>query len=167
MRPANVVLIGFMGAGKTEVGRALAVALGYALYDTDSMVERDAGRPIPEIFASEGEEAFRAREADAVLRACAGRGRVIACGGGAIVQFRNYGVLRGAGPVVYLRTGAETLRARLGDFAGRPMLESGGFAFDRLLAERLPAYEAAADHIVDTDDLSPEEVAGRIVEMIE
>jgi shikimate kinase len=149
-----------MGAGKTAVGRALAERIGYDLYDTDEMVGSTAGLSIPEIFASEGEAGFRKREADAVTRACAGTRRVIACGGGAVLQLRNYGILKGAGPIVYLRAPAETLRARVGNGAGRPLLADRGF--ERLLAERLPAYEAAADHIVDTEDRSPDDVAGEI-----
>ncbi|TMK80783.1 MAG: shikimate kinase, partial [Actinobacteria bacterium] len=74
--PRNVVLIGFMGAGKSVVGRALAERLGFRLYDTDAMVEESAGRTIADLWDAEGEEGFRAREHDAVLQACAGSGRV-------------------------------------------------------------------------------------------
>lgn len=165
MAPRNVVLIGFMGAGKTEVGRALAGLLGFEALDTDEMVAIEAGRPVPEILAAEGEEGFRAREAETVARASVGTGRVIACGGGAVLQLRNYAALREAGPIVYLRASPATLRARLGGGEGRPLLE-GGRSFDRLLAAREPAYESAADHVVDTDGISPEDAARRIVEML-
>src|SRR5215510_3732526 len=103
MAPRNVVLIGFMGSGKSAVGRALAERIGYRLFDTDAMVEQHAGRTIAEIWDVEGEDGFRSREHEAVLHACAGTGRVIACGGGAVLNIRNYGVLKGAGTVVYLR----------------------------------------------------------------
>jgi shikimate kinase len=161
MAPRNVVLIGFMGAGKSAVGRALADQLGFQLYDTDVMVETSAGQAITQIWDDEGEEGFRAREHDAVLQACAGSGRVIASGGGAVLDFRNYGVLKGAGTVVYLRAPADVLRARVGIALDRPLLQEPG-AFDRLLAERTPAYESAADLIVDTDEHTPDEVAGDI-----
>jgi shikimate kinase len=157
----NVVLIGFMGTGKSAVGRALAERLGFRLFDTDDMVEREAGRSIAEIWADEGEQGFREMEYDAVLRACAGTGRVIACGGGAVLQIRNYGILKGAGMVVYLRAPADVLRARAGSSGSRPLLAERG-AFDRLLAERVPAYESAADMIVDTDDGTPDEIAAAI-----
>jgi len=159
------VLIGFMGSGKSAVGRALAERIGYRLYDTDAMVEQHAGRSIAEIWDEEGEDGFRSREHEAVLYACAGSGRVIACGGGAVLNIRNYGVLKGAGTVVYLRAPADVLRARLADETTRPLLREEG-AFDRLLAERTPAYESAADEIVDADLGAPDEIAAAIAERI-
>jgi shikimate kinase len=166
MAPRNVVLIGFMGAGKSAVGRALAERLGFTLYDTDAIVEDASGKPISELWDTEGEEGFRAREHDAVLQACAGSGRVIASGGGAVLEIRNYGILKGAGTVVYLRAPADVLRARVGIALDRPLLRDPG-AFDRLLAERTPAYEAAAHLIVDTDERTPEEVAADIEGQLE
>ena len=159
------MLIGFMGAGKTVVGRALSERLGLQLFDTDRMVEESSGRRIPELWDGEGEEGFRAREHDAVLQACAGSGRVIACGGGAVLEIRNYGILKGAGTVVYLRAPSAVLRERVGIALDRPLLREEG-AFDRLLAERQPAYESAADVIVDTDGKSADEVASEISERV-
>jgi shikimate kinase len=163
--PGNVVLIGFMGAGKTVVGRALSERLGFQLFDTDRMVEASAGRRIAELWDAEGEEGFRMREHDAVLQACAGSDRVIACGGGAVLEFRNYGILKGAGAVVYLRAPAAVLRDRVGIALDRPLLREPG-AFDKLLAERQPAYESAADLIVDTDGKTADEVAAEIAERV-
>lgn len=161
---ANVVLIGFMGAGKTAVGAVLAEHLGFELVDTDEIVTADAGMDVPAIFAAEGENGFRRREAEAVAKACAGTGRVIACGGGAILALKNYQALREAGPIVFLRTSADELVRRLGDGKGRPLL--GGKvseAVPRLLAERGPAYDAAADIVVDTDGRDPASIAEQIV----
>ncbi len=160
----SIVLIGFMGAGKTEVGKELAQLTGMELVDTDALVQAKHG-PIPEIFRTGGEPAFRAFESEAVLEAAAHPRRVIACGGGAILALKNYGVLRGAGTIVYLRTSAEALHARVGDGGGRPML-SDPAAFDRLLVERVPAYESAADVIVDTDGRTPTEIAATILERV-
>jgi shikimate kinase len=159
------VLIGFMGAGKSAVGRTLASRLGFTFYDTDAIVEETAGKPISELWDAEGEEGFRLREHDAVLQACAGSGRVIASGGGAVLQIRNYGILKGAGTVVYLRAQGDVLRARVGIALDRPLLREPG-AFDGLLAERQPAYESAADLIIDTDGHTPDEVAAEIEELI-
>jgi shikimate kinase len=163
--PGNVVLIGFMGAGKSVVGRALADRLGYELFDTDAMVEESAGCRIADLWDSEGEEGFRAREHDAVLRACAGSRRVIACGGGAVLEIRNYGILKGAGTIVYLRAHPSVLRERVGIALDRPLLRDEG-AFDKLLTERQPAYESAADVIADTEGRSPEEIADEIARQL-
>ncbi|HEX9712551.1 MAG TPA: shikimate kinase [Actinomycetota bacterium] len=166
MRPRNVVLIGFMGAGKTVVGRALATHLDFRLFDTDAMVVEEAGMEIPEIWATEGEPGFRAREEKVVLRACAGSGHVIACGGGAILSMKNYGVLKGAGPIVYLRAPADVLRARV-DIGGegRPLLPDDA-AFGRLLVERVPIYESAADLTIDADAGTPEQLASLIEQRV-
>jgi len=167
MPPRSVVLIGFMAAGKTAVGRALASRLGFEFCDTDEMVAATSGRTVEEIFAAEGEQGFRALERDAVIRAAARPGRVVACGGGAVLSVRNYGVLKGAGPIVYLRTSADELIARLGRGEGRPLL--GGDpeeAVPRLLSERAPAYETAADVTVDTDGRGPDDVATEIAERL-
>jgi shikimate kinase len=167
MPPRSVVLIGFMASGKTEVGRALAARLGYEFVDTDQLVESEAGRTVAELFADSGEEHFRGMERDAVVRAAAKPARVIASGGGAILHLRNYGVLKGAGPVVYLRTSVDELVARLGDGRGRPLLASDpAEAVPRLLHRRAPVYESAADLIVDTDGRTPAEVAAEIAERL-
>jgi shikimate kinase len=167
MPPRSVVLIGFMAAGKTAVGRALATKLGYEFCDTDDMAAAASGRTVAEIFAEDGEQGFRALEREAVIRAAARPNRIIACGGGAILSVRNYGVLKGAGPIVYLRTSADELIARLGRGEGRPLL--GGDpaqSVPKMLAERAPAYETAADLVVDTDGRAPDEVAAEITEKL-
>jgi len=161
------VLIGFMAAGKTAVGRALASKLGFEFCDTDDMVISASGRTVEEIFAAEGEPGFRDLERDAVVRAAARAGRVIACGGGAVLSVRNYGVLKGAGPIVYLRTSADELIARLGSGEGRPLLRGDPQeAVPRMLKERAPAYETAADLVVDTDGREPGDVASEIAERL-
>lgn len=165
MRPRNVVLIGSMGAGKSTVGAALAARLGYRLIDTDALVEQDADDTIAQIWAREGEEGFRAREHAAVLRACAGTERVIACGGGAILQLTNLGLLKSAGIVVYLRAPAHVLWGRIAESDTRPLVGTRD-AFDVLLAQRAPVYESAADHIVDVDVCTPDEAAAEIERLV-
>lgn len=158
-----IVLIGFSGSGKTETAAALARRLGFRAVDTDAMVEADAGLSIAEVFALEGEAGFRRREADAVAVAASEKRTVVACGGGAILSVRNYTTLRDAGTIVYLRAAVDTLIARLGDGRGRPLLGADPVAtVPALLAERAPAYESAADLIVDTDGRTPDEVAAEI-----
>lgn len=156
-----------MAAGKTEVGRALAERLGFEFVDTDELIIEAEGRSIDEIFATDGEPKLRSLERDAVVRAAARPRRVVACGGGTILSVRNYGVLKGAGPIVYLRTSVEQLIVRLGSGEGRPLLRGNPEAeVPRLLAERAPAYEAAADVVVDTDGRAPSEVAVEIAERV-
>ncbi|MEX2555716.1 MAG: shikimate kinase [Actinomycetota bacterium] len=167
MPPRSVVLIGFMAAGKTAVGKALADRFGFDFMDTDALVEESARSTVPKIFEALGEEGFRSLEREAVIRAAAREGRVIACGGGAILSVRNYGVLKGAGPIVYLRTSVDELIARLGAGEGRPLLRGDpAEAVPRLLSERAPAYETAAELIVDTDGRTPGDVANEIAERL-
>ncbi len=168
----NVVLTGFMGSGKTAAGRVLAASLDFGFVDTDDLVRRDAGRDIPLIFEQEGEAGFRLRERGAIA-ALAGRARrVIATGGGAVVDPANAAALRRLGPVVWLRASPESILARLGGDEARPLLAGaeGPEAMLRrigdLLASREAAY-AAADLAVDTDGIGPEETARAILAALE
>ncbi len=174
MIASHIILAGFMGTGKTDVGRRLARDLGRPFVDTDALVESGAGRSVATIFASEGEAAFRARERAAIEEACALGAAVIAVGGGALLDLENRRRLFAAGPVVCLRaTPAEILR-RVGEARDRPLLNRDGTAseserlarIETLLAARAPAY-ALATHAVDTDGLTPEEVARRVRAVLE
>lgn len=166
----NIVLIGLMGSGKSAVGRDLASTLGRPFIDTDQAVEEAAGRPIPAIFADEGEAGFRAREASVVETAAALDGQVIATGGGAVLAAANREALRRTGLLIWLDAPAEELfrRASLQGVAGRPLL-AGPDPLARILAlqtEREPIYRAAAHHRVATGGLTTEEVAARIVALL-
>ncbi|MBO8142647.1 MAG: 3-dehydroquinate synthase [Firmicutes bacterium] len=154
----NVVLIGFMGAGKTAVGRRLAERLGRPFVDADQVVEESAGMSIRDIFAREGEAGFRRREAEAVRRLAARRGQVIATGGGAVMERENLRALRATGTLVWLRAPIGELLARARASGGRPLLERSDFEVRALYARREPVY-ALADLVVDTQGSSPEQVA--------
>jgi shikimate kinase len=163
----HLVLVGLMGAGKTTVGERCADRLGRPLVDTDEVVAATAGQTVAEVFATEGERGFRARERVAVADACAApEPLVIACGGGAVLDPDNRAAMRAAGVVVWLRASPLELAARVGDGAGRPLLAAGATpeALERLAAVRAPAYDAAAHVAVDTDGLDPDTVAGRVLE---
>ncbi len=157
------MLIGFMGTGKSEVGRRLAQRLGRALVDTDQLVEERAGKRVAAIFAEDGEPAFRALERDAVATAAARGGAVISVGGGAVLDPDNVSRLREAGFLVHLTARPESILARLGDVSTRPLLaKDPRGTVTRLLAERGPVYAAAADVTVDTSDRTAHEVVHEI-----
>lgn len=169
----NIVLVGFMGSGKTEVGRRLAGLTGRQFVDTDALVE-GAGLSIPDIFASEGEPGFRRREREAVRKAAKAKDAVIATGGGAVLDESNVKALKKSGVVVYLQASAEEVARRLRDRRDRPLLEGAEgrrTATDRtrskrvrdLLATRLPTYETVADLVVSVDGRSVEDVAGEVL----
>lgn len=163
----SIVLIGPMGSGKSEVGRAVARRLGRALADTDRMVEAAAGRPVAEIFAEEGEAGFREREAAAVREAARIPGAVIACGGGVVLDPGNVAVLASRGPVVYLEVSPEVAARRVGRGEGRPLLEGreAGARLAEIIEERAPLYEAAADCRIDADR-PLDEVVASVLEMV-
>lgn len=168
--PPNITLVGFMGSGKTTVGRLLARRLGWRFVDTDEIVARAAGKPIPALFAEEGESGFRARETEAILGVAADAGQVIATGGGAVLREENVAALRASGLVVWLTARPEVVVARTARRAAeRPLLARAGGDADDLLAhvltmlgERGPKYQAAAHLIVDGSDRAPQAVAAEI-----
>jgi shikimate kinase len=148
----SIVLIGPMGSGKSEVGRAVARRLGHPFIDTDEMVEASAGRSVAEVFAEEGEAGFRARESAAVREAVRAPRAVIACGGGVVLDPGNVAALRSAGAVVYLEVSPATAAGRVGGGMGRPLLAGSSDVGSRLadiIQQRAHLYEATADCRVD------------------
>lgn len=165
----TIVLTGLMGTGKTAVGRILAQRLGRPFVDTDAIVERETGMSIPELFASDGERAFREEEAAAIRHNAALRGQVIAVGGGAVVDRRNVTHLRSTGDIVLLTGAVDVLRARIeaDGVAGRPLLadaEDLTARLARLGEERSEAYRAAAATTIDTTGRTPAEIADEVLQ---
>ena len=159
----NIVLIGMMGCGKSTVGRLLARRLGRELVDTDALIERRQGRSIPAIFASEGEEGFRALELE-VCRELSGRqGLVIACGGGLPTQEKAIAALKENGLVFWLdRDPGETYDGL--DLSGRPLAQGGREDFLQRYERRAPVYRRWADYIIPCGD-GPQE-AERLISTI-
>jgi shikimate kinase len=156
------ILIGPPGAGKSTVGPLLAQRLGADFLDTDTLVEEIAGKPVSDIFITDGEAAFRELERAAVSRGLASHPGVLALGGGAVMDPGTQRLLAGQ-PVVYLRTGFAAAAQRVGLAAARPLLVGNPRArMKELLEQRLPVYEKLAWLTVSTDDRAPEEIAAQI-----
>jgi 3-dehydroquinate dehydratase type I len=154
--PMVVVLVGFMGAGKTTVGRMMAERLGQPFVDSDVLIEQRLGREIRDIFRTEGEPYFRQLEHDTVAGLVRGPGAVIALGGGAVEDPRTRAVLRNA-RVVYLRVSYDEALARVKSDEFRPMLHRPDL--DEVYKRRLSAYEDISVLTVDTDGRRPDAVA--------
>ena len=159
-----ITLTGFMGSGKTTVGKVLADFLGCPFLDLDELIVKKAGKSIPEIFEQDGEPAFRLLEAK-LLRQTVEKytenTAVLALGGGAILAPASAAILHEKTVCIYLRATLDTLLQRLaGETAGRPLADASLAA---RLAAREPIYEATAHVIIDTDGLAPDEVADEII----
>ena len=159
----NIVLIGFMGAGKTCVGKILAESLGWPFCDVDSAVEQAIGMSIAAYFAQAGEAAFRDREQEAVEKICQRTGQVIATGGGVVLRQQNIDRLKQAGVVVCLAASEPEIVARTAGDSGRPLLNRPDRlqVIRELLTERLPQYRQA-DIWLDTDGKSAPETAAEL-----
>jgi len=157
-----VYLVGMPGAGKSVVGQELAGRLGVPFVDLDAEIERETAMSVGEIFASEGEAAFRAREAAALVEASMHDPSVVACGGGVVLEPANRITLRNTGVAVFLDVPIEQLRERVRPAAERPLIREAG-DLERLLEYREPLYREFAAHVVDGTG-SPGEVAEAIVE---
>lgn len=164
----NIVLIGFMGAGKTVIGRAIASALNRPFFDTDTMVEETAGVKIEAIFGTLGEDAFRELEMRTIQELSSIKGAVIATGGGAIKNQENVAALKREGFIVYLYARPEVLLARIKQGGERPLaadIETVD-GMQMLLAEREPIYRKMADLVVDTSDALVNDVENEILQAI-
>lgn len=163
----NFVLIGFMGSGKSSIGRILATKLGYSLVDTDAMVVEAAGMQITDIFARHGEDAFRDYESKA-LRCLAERGAnrtVISTGGGIVMRPGNVALLHELGFVVLLTASEEVLFERVSRNKARPLLQTPNprETLSQLLSRRGPLYAAAADFTLDTSARSHAQAADAMI----
>jgi shikimate kinase len=168
MPPKNIVLIGFMGSGKSSIGRELSQILGYPLVDTDSLIVKRTGTSIPETFATEGEEAFRDHES-AVLRNLVEEGKerqIIATGGGIIERSANRALLRQLGYVVWLIVSPAEILRRTSRNRDRPLLNNDDpeKTIRTLLNHRIPIYKEAAHEEIETETLTFPEIATGIIE---
>lgn len=156
----NIVLIGFMGTGKSAVGRALAEMMHARFLDTDAEIEREAGKHVAEIFADKGEAAFRNSESMLLQRLVHDKSSlVVSTGGGTPLRAENVRLLKKIGPIVWLTAPPQTILGRVRrNLAQRPLLASHEedplARVQHLLAERLPKYAAVADYEFDTSNFA-------------
>jgi shikimate kinase/3-dehydroquinate synthase len=150
-----IVLVGFMGAGKTTVGHLLAGKLGLPFIDSDLIIESRSGRTVQEIFAADGEPAFRELEREVTAGLLRGQDAVLALGGGAVEHPATQDALRGI-QVVYLHVGYDEAMLRVSHDTGRPMLRAPDL--HAIFERRLAAYRSVATHTVVTDGRRPEDV---------
>jgi len=168
-RGQSIVLIGFMGAGKSSSGKALGRKTGLPLFDTDEIVSKRLGLSVTEIFVQLGEEEFRDAETEALRQLSGAAAAIIVTGGGIVLRPENVRMLRQLGRVVSLEADAETLFRRISRRATRPLLqtENPRATMVELLRVRDPLYRAAADVRLDTSHLTHDEVADAILKRIE
>lgn len=162
----NIVLSGMPGSGKTTVSLILGKMLNAEVLDTDAVITAKHGE-ISKIFETHGEEYFRELESLAVEEVCAKKGAIISTGGGCLLKERNRNNLKKSGKIVFLRTSLNELLKRTAGDTSRPLLQGEKRQrLEKLLTERTPVYEECADITLDTDGLTPEQVAIKITELL-
>lgn len=168
MSDRNVILIGFMGTGKSAVGRALADTLGYDFVDCDEWIEKRAGKRVSQIFDEDGEPEFRRIESEVIADLPKLKRTVVATGGGAPLRPENMAAMKRAGLVICLTASPEEIYQRVKHDTSRPLLAEAGDLRRRikeLLAQRKSAYEKA-DVVLDTTLQSEEEVAQQCIDLL-
>lgn len=166
--PTNIILVGFMGCGKTTIGRELGKRLGYPVVDTDQLIESKIGIPIRDLFAQRGEDHFRLLEAAVLqeLSAPTSQPRIISTGGGIVTRKRNRKLLQQLGFVVWLQIPAEEVIKRTAKNKNRPLLQCDNpeETIRAMLVDRDPLYRQTAHCTIETTGLDASEVACGILE---
>jgi shikimate kinase len=174
-RKIKIYLSGFMGAGKSRIGRTLRDKTGFQFYDSDRIVEEKAGKTISRIFAEDGEDTFRELEKQAIKELARKEETVIiALGGGAVLIEENRKIMRESGYVIYLKSSAEAIYERVKHKTHRPLLQVDGtenvkekvlHKIETMMNERASLYEQA-DLVIERDGMEAEEVADKIIEFL-
>ncbi|MDX8405829.1 MAG: shikimate kinase [Mariprofundus sp.] len=167
IKGVSPVLIGLMGSGKSSIGRRLAAALKTELIDLDDYIVQQAGMTIPEIFATQGEDAFRDMETTA-LRSVLGKKAVIASGGGIVMRKENRKLLKGHPPVIWLKASPEFLAERIDGDSNRPLIADGDTLarLQALAAMRYPLYQKCADFTLPRGDMKKKEALASILNFL-
>jgi len=164
----KIVLIGFMGSGKSKVGRLLAARLGWTHHDTDDMISKQVGFSVGDIIRKKGEAAFRAIEKNAVQLVSLSDRCVISTGGGVPLDANNMQELARDATVIWLKVSPETALKRAGNLKSRPLIDAGNplESIRRRMAERNPIYERAAQHTIESDHLEADQVVEKILSLV-
>jgi shikimate kinase len=164
----NLVLVGFMGSGKSSVGREIARRWGLRFFDTDTIIRQRYRKSIPDIFASFGEPVFRDEENKALQDLQTSHHTVIATGGGIVLQPRNHSLLRSLGLVIWLTASEEIIWERVSRNQNRPLLRTKDprTTISNLMSTRYPLYGSVSDITVETSGLTHQEVADRAIAAI-
>ena len=166
--PANIVLVGFMGTGKSVVGRVIAQKLEFHFIDTDDVIEQTSKAKISDIFAEHGEDYFRDLESQAVKSVALMKNQVVATGGGVVLRSSNIDLLRTGGPIFCLNATPKAIWDRVRSSRSRPLLRGPEplKKIETLLDKRAPYY-ALADHQIETTGVAVDRVADEIISYIE
>ena len=161
----NIFLIGFMGAGKSTVARAMKKHYGMRLIEMDEQIEYQEKMSVPKIFEVHGEPYFRKLETDLLEGLSSQENTVVSCGGGVPMRACNVEAMRKSGKVIYLRTSPQQIYERVKTSHNRPLLEGNMNVeyISKLLSQRLPKYLEAADAVVSTDGKSVEDICKEII----
>ena len=161
----NIILVGFMGTGKTVTGRVLAKETGLELVDMDSIIEERTGRAISEIFATDGEATFRTMERELVQELSQRDGLIISTGGGIVLNPKNISDFEKTGLLVCLKASPERIFQRVEKDTTRPLLKGDKKTKIATLLETRQSLYNAIEHGIDTDGLTAEETAKRILDL--
>lgn len=164
----KIVLIGFMGSGKSKIGRLLAAKLGWTHHDTDEMISKQVGSSVADIIRTQGEAAFRQVEKNAVALVALSDRCVISTGGGVPLDASNMNELAKGATVVWLKISPEIALKRAGNLKSRPLIDPTNpvESIRKRMEERNPIYQRAAQHVIESDLMEPEQVAEKIMNLL-
>ena len=163
----SIALIGFMGVGKTAVGKVLAKELNREFVELDSLIDCKAGKPIPEIFEQDGEVVFRELEIEITKEVSENKNQVIACGGGVVLNNINIDILKRNSIIVYLTASPRVILKRVSNGGERPVLKINNLlTIQELLRFREPFYERAADFKINTSRANIKSVIEQIIDKV-
>ena len=163
----NIYLTGFMGTGKTSVGREIAGVLGLKFVDLDELIVKKEGRCINDVFAQDGEPYFRKAEKEALREVSQANSQVVSCGGGIVIDPENIAIMKQSGRFIALTARPEVIFERIKKETHRPLLNTADplARIKELLAIRKPYYDQA-EFVIDTSDISVQEVAEKVIKLI-